>query len=72
MGHLENVYTTSVNSIEDLKGRIKRERRRIRPSVLRKVWDDVKLSLNILENHVVDTLIIWYSNKILMGLVFHW
>ena len=51
MGHLENVYNTSANSIEDLKVRIKRERRRILPSVLRKVWDDIKLSLNVLENH---------------------
>ena len=43
-GHLkERVFTTTASSIEDLKSKIKRECRRIRPSVLRKVWDNVKL-----------------------------
>ena len=37
--------------IEDLKSRIRREVMRINMSVLRKVWDNVKLRLNVLENH---------------------
>ena len=47
----EKAYNTTVDSIEDIKSRIRRECSRIRPSVSSKVWDNVKLRLNVLENH---------------------
>ena len=51
-GHLqEKVYATLVASMEGLKERIRRECRRIRPSVLKRVWNNVPLRLNILENN---------------------
>ena len=39
------VYNTLVTTIEDLKTRIRRACRGIRPDVLRKVWDNTKLCL---------------------------
>ena len=41
------VYNTPVPSLENLKIRIRREFQRISPEILRKVWDDKKLCLNV-------------------------
>ena len=50
-GHINRmVYNTPVTTIEDLKTRIRRTCRRIRSDVLRKVWDDTKSCLNVLQN----------------------
>ena len=50
-GHIKGkVYNTPVTSLEDLKTRIRRECRQISPETLRKVWDNTKLRLNVLEN----------------------
>ena len=46
----EKLYTTPVGYIEDLKSGIRRDCRCIRSSVLKKVWDNLKLRLNVLEN----------------------
>ena len=47
----EKIHDTPIASIEDLNDKIGRVCRRIRPSVLKKVWDNVQLHLNILANN---------------------
>ena len=44
------IYNTPVTTIEDLKTQIRRASRGIRPDVLRKVWDNTKLCLDVLQN----------------------
>ena len=44
------MYTTSISSIEKLRDRIKFELRRIRPEILTKVSENLKLLLNYLRN----------------------
>ena len=44
------IYSTHVTSLENLKTRNRRECQRISPKILRKVWDDTKLRLDVLQN----------------------
>ena len=50
-GHMKgNFYYNPVTSVEDLKTRIRKECPRISPEILRKVWDNTKSGLNVLES----------------------
>ena len=44
------LYNTPVTTIEDLKTRIRRACRGIRPDVLGEAWDNVKFRLKVLRN----------------------
>ena len=44
------VCNTPVITIEDLKTRIRKACKEIRPGALREVWDNMKLRLNVLQN----------------------